>query len=107
MCFAAVINSLWPHQHSPNVSSARNVEDREPSPWSMTSSNGCRSTSPISIVESLAPRHRFERVTSTSGYPTRSVIATAIEHSADELITTDRKWPTARALKLDITITHL
>ncbi len=39
--------------------------------------------------------------------PDTLVIATAIEHSADELITTDRKWPTARALKLDITITHL
>ena len=39
--------------------------------------------------------------------PDALVIATAIEHSADELITTDRKWPTARALKLDITITHL
>jgi hypothetical protein len=35
------------------------------------------------------------------------VIATAIERSADELLTTDREWPTARALELDITITRV
>ncbi len=50
---------------------------------------------------SLRARHIHLRL------PDALVIATAIEHSADELITTDRKWPTARALKLDITITHL
>ena len=50
---------------------------------------------------SLRARHIHLRL------PDALVIATAIEHSADELITTDRKRPTARALKLDITITHL
>jgi len=50
---------------------------------------------------SLRASHRHLRL------PDALVIATAIEHSADELITTDRKWPTARALKLDLTITHL
>ncbi len=39
--------------------------------------------------------------------PDALVIATAIEKSADELLTTDRKWPTARALKIDFTITHI
>ena len=39
--------------------------------------------------------------------PDALVIATAIEHSADELLTTDRKWPTARGLKLDTTITQI
>jgi predicted nucleic acid-binding protein len=39
--------------------------------------------------------------------PDALVIATAIQCSADELITTDREWPTARALKLDVTITRL
>ena len=33
--------------------------------------------------------------------------ATAIERSADEPLTTDRKWPTARVLKLDTTITQI
>ena len=50
---------------------------------------------------SLRARHIHLRL------PDALVIATAIEHSADELITTDRKWPTTRALKLDITITHI
>ncbi|MFL5644755.1 MAG: type II toxin-antitoxin system VapC family toxin [Chloroflexota bacterium] len=50
---------------------------------------------------SLRSRHSKLRL------PDALVIATAIEHSADELITTDRKWPTTRALKLDITITHI
>ena len=39
--------------------------------------------------------------------PDALVIATAIERSASELITTDRNWPTARVLKLAATITHL
>lgn len=39
--------------------------------------------------------------------PDALVVATAVERSADELITTDRKWPTARALKLTTSITLL
>jgi predicted nucleic acid-binding protein len=39
--------------------------------------------------------------------PDALVIATAIGRSADELITTDRQWPTARALGVEITITRL
>jgi predicted nucleic acid-binding protein len=39
--------------------------------------------------------------------PDAVVIATAIEDGADELVTTDRKWPTARALKLKATLKHL
>jgi predicted nucleic acid-binding protein len=39
--------------------------------------------------------------------PDALVIATAIENGADELVTTDRKWPTAKALKFKATLTHL
>jgi predicted nucleic acid-binding protein len=39
--------------------------------------------------------------------PDALVIATAMEDGADELVTTDRKWPTARALKLKATLKHL
>jgi predicted nucleic acid-binding protein len=39
--------------------------------------------------------------------PDALVIATAVERSADELITTDRRWPTARAMRLGVTITRL
>lgn len=39
--------------------------------------------------------------------PDALVIATAIERSANELITADRKWPTARVLQLAGTVTHL
>ncbi len=39
--------------------------------------------------------------------PDALVIATAIEQEADHLITTDRKWPTAKALKYKGTITRL
>ena len=35
------------------------------------------------------------------------VIATAIEDAADQLVTTDRKWPTAKALKVKPAIKHL
>ncbi len=50
---------------------------------------------------SLRARHAQLRL------PDALVIATAIERSADELLTTDRKWPTARVLKLDTTITQI
>ena len=39
--------------------------------------------------------------------PDALVIATALERGADELVTTDRKWPTARALKLGGKVTRL
>ena len=39
--------------------------------------------------------------------PVALVIATAIEAAADRLITTDRKWPTAKALRFAGTIKHL
>jgi predicted nucleic acid-binding protein len=39
--------------------------------------------------------------------PDALVIATAIEHGADALVTTDRKWPSARALKFKATLKHL
>lgn len=39
--------------------------------------------------------------------PDALVIATASERSADHLITTDRRWPTARKLGLSTTITVL
>jgi predicted nucleic acid-binding protein len=39
--------------------------------------------------------------------PDALVVATAIEQEADHLITTDRKWPTAKALRYKGTITRL
>ena len=39
--------------------------------------------------------------------PDALVIATAIEQKADHLITTNRKWPTANALKYKGTLTRL
>ena len=39
--------------------------------------------------------------------PNALVIATAIEAAADRLVTTDRKWPTAKALRFAGTIKHL
>lgn len=39
--------------------------------------------------------------------PDALVIATAIDSAADELITTDRKWPTAKALELAATLRRL
>jgi predicted nucleic acid-binding protein len=39
--------------------------------------------------------------------PDALVIATACERSADQLVTTDRRWPTARKLGLDLQVTTL
>ncbi|MDO8392602.1 MAG: type II toxin-antitoxin system VapC family toxin [Actinomycetota bacterium] len=39
--------------------------------------------------------------------PDAIVIATAIEHEADQLVTTDRKWPSARVLKLAVVVRHM
>jgi predicted nucleic acid-binding protein len=49
----------------------------------------------------LCARHR------TLKLPDALVIATAESIGADRLITTDRKWPTARAMKLAVAIEHL
>ena len=53
------------------------------------------------IAAALRAQHRKLRL------PDALVIATAVAASADELITTDRGWPTMRALGLDIVITRL
>jgi predicted nucleic acid-binding protein len=50
---------------------------------------------------SLRAAHRTLRL------PDALVIATAKEAGADKLVTTDRDWPTGRALKLDVRLWHL
>jgi predicted nucleic acid-binding protein len=49
----------------------------------------------------LRARHRSLRL------PDALVIASAAARSADRLVTTDRRWPTARALGLGLAITRL
>jgi len=49
----------------------------------------------------LRARHR------TLKLPDALVIATAEHSSADRLITTDRKWPTAKAMKLTVSIEQI
>ena len=49
----------------------------------------------------LRARHR------TLKLPDALVIATATTSSADQLITTDRKWPAAKAMKLTIVIEQI
>lgn len=49
----------------------------------------------------LRARHRSLRL------PDALVIATAAEHGADRLITTDRGWPTAKTLRLQAKLQHL
>lgn len=39
--------------------------------------------------------------------PDALVLATAIEAAADQIVTTDRSWPPARALRLDLVIKQL
>jgi predicted nucleic acid-binding protein len=39
--------------------------------------------------------------------PDAVVIATAERSNADRLITTDRKWPTAKAMKLTVSIEQI
>lgn len=53
------------------------------------------------VAAQLRARHRSLRL------PDAIVIATAVESSADQLITTDRRWPSARALKLHATLRRL
>jgi predicted nucleic acid-binding protein len=49
----------------------------------------------------LRARHKALRL------PDAFVIATAARRAADRLITTDRKWPSPRVLKLELAVIHL
>jgi len=49
----------------------------------------------------LRARHRSLKL------PDALVLATAERSGADQLITTDRKWPTAKAMKLNVSIRQL
>lgn len=49
----------------------------------------------------LRARHRSLKL------PDALVLATAQQSVADRLITTDRRWPTAKALKLDVSIERI
>ena len=66
---------------------------------------------PISIialdVEIATTAARLRAAHRAIRLPDALVIATAIEQSADHLITTDRKWPSAKALKFKGVITQL
>jgi predicted nucleic acid-binding protein len=66
---------------------------------------------PISIIavdfEIATTAARLRAAHRAIRLPDALVIATAIDQSADVLITTDRKWPTAKALRYTGTITHL
>ena len=66
---------------------------------------------PISIipldVEIATTAARLRAAHRTLRLPDALVIATAIEQAADRVITTDRKWPTAKALKYKGIITRL
>lgn len=54
-----------------------------------------------SAAAALRARHPKLRL------PDALVVATAIERSADELVTTDRGWPAAGKLRTDLVITRL
>lgn len=66
---------------------------------------------PIAIVplraETALIAARLRAPQRTLRLPDALVIATAIDGAADELVTTDRKWPTAKALKIKTKITRL
>ena len=53
------------------------------------------------VAAQLRARHPALRL------PDAIVMATAIVDGADELVTTDRRWPSAKALKLKATLRHL
>ena len=63
---------------------------------------------PVSVVhldEEIATRAAMLRARHRSlKLPDALVIATAEHSSADRLITTDRKWPTVKAMKLTVSI---
>ncbi|MGE3684891.1 MAG: PIN domain-containing protein [Acidimicrobiia bacterium] len=54
-----------------------------------------------STAARLRAAHRSLRL------PDALVIATAVDASADQLVTTDRRWPTAKALELRATLRHI
>lgn len=66
---------------------------------------------PVSVVDldadvathaaALRARHRSLKL------PDALVVAAAERSGADRLITTDRKWPTAQAMKLTVSILHI
>lgn len=66
---------------------------------------------PISVialdVEIATTAARLRATHRSLRLPDALVIATAIEDAADLLVTTDRKWPTATALKLKPALKHL
>jgi predicted nucleic acid-binding protein len=66
---------------------------------------------PVAIVpldvDMAVSAARLRATHRTLRLPDALVIATAIEDAADHLITTDRKWPTARALKLKAKLARL
>ena len=53
------------------------------------------------LAAGLRARHRSLRL------PDALVLATAQQRSAGRLLTTDRRWPTARKLGLDLSVIHL
>ena len=79
----------------PAVDAVRNLVDRLPI-----------SIIPLDVeIATIAARIRAAH--RTLRLPDALVIATAIEQAADQLITTDRKWPTAKALEYEGVITRI
>jgi predicted nucleic acid-binding protein len=66
---------------------------------------------PLSVVDlntEIATRAAVLRARHpTLKLPDALVIATAVSCGADQLITTDRKWPTAKAMKLPVVIEQI
>lgn len=66
---------------------------------------------PVSVVdldEEIATRAAVLRARhQTLKLPDALVLATAATSGADQLITTDRKWPTAKAMKLTVAIKQI
>jgi len=66
---------------------------------------------PVSVVdldEEIATRAAVLRARHpTLKLPDALVLATAATSGADQLITTDRKWPTAKAMKLTVAIKQI
>jgi predicted nucleic acid-binding protein len=66
---------------------------------------------PVAVVhldEEIATKAALLRARHPSlKLPDAIVIATAEHSNADRLVTTDRKWPTARAMKLTVSIEQL
>jgi len=66
---------------------------------------------PITIVpftaEAALVAARLRAKHSALRLPDAIVIATAVEAGADQLVTTDRKWPSAKQLGLAVALRHL